>query len=104
MAKRLLDNLEIVGKSYEVLLLDDMGDKLGEHDSTQQVITLLASQHQEAIRDTLLHEVIHAVSDAMNLDLREKQVASLATGLVQIFRNNPHFLQFIATRPKGRKR
>jgi hypothetical protein len=40
-------------------------------------------------RETLLHEVIHAVNSEYGIGLKERQVQALGTALVQVLRDNP---------------
>lgn len=41
-----------------------------------------------SIVDTFMHEVLHAISITYGLGLRERQVAGLAGGLLQVIRDN----------------
>lgn len=48
--------------------------------------------------DTVLHEVFHAIYWAYNIEDRddeERTVATLATGLTQVLRDNPQVLKYI---------
>lgn len=47
------------------------------------------------VKDTLLHEVVHAVDILHNLGMTEEQVRGLATGLLAVLHDNPKFTQFI---------
>lgn len=89
--------LKIVGKTYAVLFLDevDAEDNNGEHDLQKQEIRVKNAIHFEAKRDVLLHEVLHAVDEQLDLRLKHKQIHALAVGLLQVLRENPHFVQFL---------
>ena len=68
---------------------------LGECDSDKQVITILDQQPLETEQDTLLHEVLHAVDDAMGLKMKEAQVKGAATGLLAVLKDNPRLAAYL---------
>jgi len=45
--------------------------------------------------DTLLHEVVHSIDDAMQLKMNERQVHCVATGLIAALKDNPEFLEYL---------
>ena len=53
-------------------------------------------------RMTLIHEMLHLVSDLNGLGLTEKQVLGLETGLYGVFKENQGFLEFLFD--KGQER
>ena len=94
--------IKVVGKNYAIEILDrvDEDDSLGYSDETNQKVLLKRAQHFEALKDTLLHEVVHAIDHAIGLDLREEQVRGLAGGILQVLRDNPKFARFLLERAK----
>ena len=48
---------------------------------------------------TLLHEIIHAIEDELDFELKEKQVRLLEIGLVQVLRENPKFVKELIKMP-----
>ena len=48
---------------------------------------------------SLLHEVIHAIEDELDIDLKEKQVRALEIGLIQVLRENPRFVKELCKAP-----
>lgn len=95
--------IRVVGKTYTIEYVERVDDKdsSGESARDTQSIKVKKDQHQESARETLLHEVIHAVEGQLGLDLKEKQVHGLGVGLFQVLCENPEFVRFITT---GRKR
>lgn len=75
----------------------------GETDNSQTVITLTARQSPPSMRDTLLHEVLHAAlwcSGATHvLDLgdetEEHLIRFLAPWLLGVIRANPDLIDFL---------
>jgi hypothetical protein len=57
--------------------------------------------------DTLIHEVMHAIRFTQGREsggeVEEDYVRSLATGITNVFRDNPGFLRWIATTLKNDK-
>lgn len=105
LLKSLPKRVKIIGKTYSVSVVEkvDDDDSLGEHDMTKQQILLRAVQHFESIRDTAFHEVVHAVDEQMSLNMKEAQVHALATGLLQVLRDNPKFVKFITEKEPKEK-
>lgn len=89
--------LKILGKPFEVRwLTEGLDPELnGECDSDKQVITIRDGQPLESSQDTLLHEVCHAVDEAMDAKMKESQVKKLATGLLAVLKDNPRFAAFL---------
>lgn len=97
-------SIQVLGKTYAVEFVDKVDDKdsFGEHEMSTQKIKIKNEQHHESSRETLLHEVIHAVEEQLDLGMKEKQVHGLAVGLFQVLRENAALLAFI-TEKKRRK-
>lgn len=71
----------------------------GEHSSLEQTIFIRETM-PSAIKavDTLLHEALHAIFWAYNVDDSDKEertVATLSTGLTALYRDNPWLLEWI---------
>jgi len=52
-------------------------------------ILIRPNQSTDQARDTLLHEVVHAISNVDSLCMTEEQVRRVATGLRAVFTANP---------------
>ena len=59
-------------------------------------IFLRPNQSEDQARDTLLHEVIHAIDNVDSLNLSEEQVRRIATGLRAVFTSNPEFARWVS--------
>lgn len=75
----------------------DLEDALGEYQSDPFPSISVQHDLQEPGRTlTLIHEILHAISDQYGLDLPENTVRRLETGLGQTLRDNPGlFLCFL---------
>ena len=43
----------------------------------------------------MLHETVHAIDNAMQLNMSERQVYCLTTGLISVLKDNQHFLEYL---------
>lgn len=73
---------------------------LGEADHTQQVITVCPQQGGDQIRDTLLHETLHAVwfvsGIGTSTELSEELVVSMMCSLLlDTIRRNPELMGYL---------
>lgn len=98
--------VKIVGKNYSVVVVDkvDEEDSLGDSDEPSQQITIRRCQHFEAAKDTVLHEIVHAIDHAMGMDLAEQQVVGIAAGVLQVLRENPKLARFLLEKSPKPKR
>lgn len=81
-------NLKIGGHSFTVKFVDGIGVTVGNVGVGNNIIKItkdLVKDQQEA---TLLHEIIHVLSDCYTLDLSEQAVAVLGEGLFQVLKDN----------------
>ena len=82
----------IIGKTYRILYVSGKpleDDDLGEFDPYKQLIVIKNGQPLEGEQDTLLHEIVHAISNEADLGLTEKQVRPLATIMLGVLKDNP---------------
>ena len=83
--------ITILSHEYEIRLEDPAAwsDKYGHMVEGDQVIHINETAHPQQTVNTLMHEIIHAIDAMTTQSLEEKQVNTLATGLVAVFRDNP---------------
>lgn len=101
-----LSSIKILGKTYSIEFVpkEVLPNDYGESDSEQQVIKVRSDLHIEHQADVLLHEVIHAIDFAVNGKMTERQVHTIATGLLAVIFDNPTFMELLwsmRTIPKG---
>jgi hypothetical protein len=80
--------VNVVGIQYS-LITDGPKTHFGQADHSKATIYLNPTSAHTQQGDTLLHEVLHSISSALNLNLTEKTVARLAVGLHQTLTANP---------------
>jgi hypothetical protein len=87
-----MDSVRILGKTWHIKRLADapmQQERAGEIDYKACTIHVKEGQAPDQEADTLLHEIIHALSYTVSLDLEEAQVHSLSAVLLAVFRDNP---------------
>lgn len=88
-------SLRILGKVFSVDTVDPEGGLrtnaigLCLHNSCQ--IRISSGIHIHEQKETVLHEVIHAIDNMLSLDMSETQVRSLSACLFAVFRDNQEF-------------
>ena len=90
-------NIDILGKIYAVQWTDKKEGDYGECFSDQCRIEIAGYQCVSQQRDTLLHEVLHAVDHEMHSGMSEPQIRRIATGLLAVLRHNPAFAAFLVS-------
>ena len=94
-------SIKIIGKDYSVTY-EHLQGCIGCCDDFEQRINIDPKTPYQLQKDTLLHEVIHAIDYAVKTKLSEEQVSALATGLYAVFSDNPNFLEWLNARPTER--
>lgn len=84
-------SLKICGVTHKVIQKPNiiMPNELGLCHSDIQEIWLNDANTVETNRNVLLHECIHAIDHALQLELSERQVSVLATAIIAFARDNP---------------
>ena len=81
-----------------------MGDAMGYAVTYPKLMVVIdkvvLEQSHELPRMTLLHELLHIVSDLNGLGLSEKQVLGLETGLYGVFSDNEELKDFVFMKKK----
>jgi hypothetical protein len=93
------DKIRIIAIDYPVNLVERLRDE-GEVQSlsgniryAKPKICLDATMEPQPMYQTLWHEIVHGISSAMNLEIEEKDVDLIATGIVQVLRDNKKVLE-----------
>ena len=95
-----LKTIKIVGKRYKIVY-DDKAENCGECDDNKQQITVKKSMPPDLELDTIIHEVTHAIDYQMNLEMSERQVHGVGTGLAAVLIDNPKFIDYLYRLVKG---
>lgn len=83
--------VDILGKQYRIVT-KKMRKEFGTCDYSKSLIKINKDSDEEQMRDTILHECIHAIDQELDAGMKERQVRLLATGLLHWLRANPAIL------------
>lgn len=93
---KLPDVVRVLGRDVPIVLCDELSAKAwGEYDFESQIVRVRTGQQPHFEADTVLHELIHAIDDVMQLNMKERQVHCLASGLIALFKDNPTFFEYL---------
>jgi hypothetical protein len=86
--------IDILGKRWSVQWKRP-GKLFGRCDSRACLIRVDPDCAADQRRDTLLHEVVHAIDNELDTRMKERQVRLLATGLLHFLRANPEAVRWM---------
>ena len=97
--------IQIIGNSYTVQYINkedaehnffNQSERLmGDCNYQDLIIRVDASMNKQQQDSTLLHEILHAVSDALAIELTENQVKRLESGLMSVLKSNKNLFETI---------
>lgn len=90
--------VDVLGKKFSVVWKRPARDAVGQCKTDLCKIFVDPDIGADSQRDTLLHEVVHAIDHDMDTGMRERQVKLLATGLFQFLRANPEIIRWMCER------
>ena len=108
---KLPPTLRIGPYDYKLILVDKIQDEgeredWGKYEYCKLTITISKDQpNQLFAADTVLHEILHAIythAGIQPVTPEEGICSALATGLIQVFRDNPKLLAWVAASTKKR--
>jgi hypothetical protein len=85
--------VDILGKRYKIKFLRDAkfeDSEFGECDFDKMEISVNTDKGVDHQRDTLVHEILHAIDYDCKLKLSESQIRSLGRDIFQVLRVNKH--------------
>ena len=98
------ESVKVGWANYQIVVMDpDVGTArslLGEHNSTDHIISVDISKGWPTSLEVLLHEITHAIFHAASYSevdgpTEEYTTTVLGNGLTQVFMDNPHIVEFI---------
>ncbi len=92
MLEKLPNEIKVGWKTYNIEFssakLNSGGELYGQIDYDNGIITIRESSTPDQIRATLIHEVLHAISEMYGLELEEKLVTDVANALYTVYKDN----------------
>ena len=101
------ERIKIISKRFSVHYVEagdgglETEDNKGMCDSLNQDIWIEEGLKFDTQKETVLHEVLHAISDEMALDLSEAQVDGGAKGILAVLMDNPSFAKYLLKKEKA---
>lgn len=98
---RTFKTLRLIGKRHRIewdvaVLQDENGNDLdGLFHQNKKLIQIAAGQTHDDERETLLHEMLHALETQMNAEIAEAKLRQLAVGLYAALRDNPKLVAYL---------
>jgi hypothetical protein len=95
-----VDNLRYMGKYVPVVAIpqeaiDDNPEVMGRTNYQYAIVRYNPYQSPDQLKDTLIHEPFHLISEQLDLNLSERQVRLLATGYLALLRDNPEYAKWL---------
>jgi len=85
-------NVRVLGRNYRIIR-KELQNEYGVCDNTKGTITIATGQDSFGEKDTLLHEIMHAILHQQGYHhaykLEESFVRPLATGIITVLQDNP---------------
>ena len=99
------ERLRIFGKRVTVrwvekVTADDGEEVMGLADHDNQDIQIKEGMPLETEQEKVLHETMHMIECAMEMDLEEEVISRFATGLLAVLKDNPGLVSYL--RQRGR--
>lgn len=88
-------SLRIVGREFEVKMLDEYEGQVGGVDHPSCTINIKSGQQKLLEADTILHEAVHVLDEIFQLGLTERHVYCLTGGIIALLRDNPEFVKYL---------
>ncbi len=90
-------SVRILGKHYKVEPMPEhtMDGEFGACNYAFQLIEYNSKLAVDECKDTILHEMVHALDHGMQLKLTEEQVHAVATGFYSIIKDNKEFFEWV---------
>lgn len=95
MTKPPFKQLSIIGKRHRVVWDAPLSENYGEIDHTKNEIQICGGMPHDEERDTVLHEITHAVEKQLNCTIPEDKLRLIVTGLYAVMKDNPRLVAYL---------
>lgn len=99
MATSLPKVVRMFGKSYAVEL-HPFDDRFGDHSQVELKVRVREDLPPDEERESLLHELCHAVDEQLGLGIREKRIRAFSVGLYAMLKDNPELVKYLMVKAK----
>ena len=90
----MIKKLTIMGTQHSVRWNARLKDDWGDFDAEKKLIRIAKAPLLQQ-RETLLHEVMHAIEEQYGFDMNHDHLTLMARGLLAVLRDNPEFREVL---------
>lgn len=95
----------VIGRRFSIVPMKDAEDP--ENDGRtymqQQLIQYRPHEGISHTKDTVLHEILHAIDESLGCGMTEAQVAVMTTGIIAVLKTNPELTSWILKEDSNEK-
>lgn len=81
--------------------VDDIEGAAGDALWSEQRVRVVTGLERPTEQHTVIHELLHIVSDVMGINLKEDQIQGLAFGLVRLIADNPQLVAYLTKKEES---
>jgi Zn-dependent peptidase ImmA (M78 family) len=85
----------VAGIAASVEFKKSLGDCFGRYFPGRDLVLVEQGQNPDQERDTVMHELVHVIENAMGIKFTEEEVSKLSHGLVSLLRLNPQLVKYL---------
>jgi hypothetical protein len=93
--KRPFKSIKILGKHHRVNWGIDLDGDCGQIDEVKNLIEISDGMGAHEERETVLHEIVHAVAHQLGVKMPEKKVRPMSCGIYEVLMNNPKLTAYL---------
>lgn len=96
-------SVDVLGKTYKIRFVKNKQmdeQEYGLVDFNSMGILVNRERGKDHQKDTVIHEIIHALDEDLAMGLTEKQVRNLGCGFFQVLKSNPKLRRWLFTNRK----
>lgn len=82
--------------SVDYARVDDIEGAVGDALWSEQRVRVVTGLELPTEQHTVMHELVHIVSDVLGIELKEQQVQALGFALARLIGDNPHLAAYLA--------
>ena len=87
--------IDVLGKSWSIAVEEIADGDYGVCKHATNQIAVHPKQSKDNLRDSVLHEILHALDVELSTHMGERRVRLTATGLLQVLRANKALTAFL---------
>ena len=94
MENYLPEKINVLGTEVP-LVIENMEDAFAEWDLGACRIRVSPGIHEDYLRVTMIHEILHVIDDFLGIGIKHKDVYSISQSIFQVLRANPELARWL---------